>query len=80
MVLATLIKEHMPIVDSNGVEFAIVDHLDGDTSVKITKDETGNHHWIPLEWVSRVDAYVHLNRPSDQVIREWSDRPLQTTL
>ena len=65
------IREHMPVVCSNGKEFGMVDHLDGD-SIKLTKDDYGQHHWIPLEWVTKVDKHVHVDRPGDQVMREWS--------
>jgi hypothetical protein len=66
------IKEHMPVVGSAGQPFATVDHVDAGNMIKLTKDDQGNHHWIPLAWVTRVDDHVHLDRPSDQVMVEWS--------
>jgi hypothetical protein len=74
MVAAIQIKDHMQVVDSNGTEIATVDHMDGVKSIKLTKDQTGQHHWIPVEWVARVDTYVHLDRPGEHVIREWSEK------
>jgi hypothetical protein len=65
------IRDHMPVVCSNGKQFATVDHLDGDT-IKLTKDDSGQHHWIPLAWVTKVDEHVHVDRPGDQAMREWS--------
>lgn len=65
------IREHMPVVCSNGGQFATVDHMDGN-SIKLTKDASGQHHWIPMDWVTRVDEHVHIDRPSDQAMREWS--------
>ena len=65
------IKEHMPVICSEGGQFATVDHLDGD-SIKLTKDDQGQHHWIPRSWVTRVDEHVHIDRPGDQAMREWS--------
>jgi hypothetical protein len=76
--MALQVKEHMPVVGSNGTEFAIVDHMDGENSIKLTKDDQGQHHWIPLDWVTRIDAYVHVDRPDQQVMQEWSNRPLET--
>ena len=66
------IKEHMPVVCSNGGPFAMVDHLDAGNTIKLTKDDQGNHHWIPLAWVTRVDDHVHIDRPADQATQEWS--------
>ena len=70
MVETKNISEHMPVVCSDGGQFATVDHLDGN-SIKLTKDEKGQHHWIPLDWVTRVDEHVHVDRPGDQAMREW---------
>ncbi len=68
------IREHMPVVCSNGGQFATVDHVDGD-QIKLTKDEQGQHHWIPMSWVTRVDEHVHVDRPGDQAMKEWSTTP-----
>jgi hypothetical protein len=66
------IKEQMPVVGSAGEPFATVDHLDTGNTIKLTKDDQGHHHWIPLAWVTRVDDHVHLDRPRDQAMAEWS--------
>jgi hypothetical protein len=66
------IREHMAVIDSNSMEFATVDHLDGGNSIKLTKDDKGKHHWIPQAWVTRVDDSVHIDRPGDQAMQEWS--------
>ncbi len=70
-VAATQIEEHMSVICSAGDQFATVDHLDKGNSIKLTEDEQGQHHWIPLGWVSRVDEHVHIDRPGDQAMREW---------
>ena len=77
MVDRNAIKEHMPVVCSNNKQFATVDHVDGDY-IKLTKDEHGQHHWIPLSWVTRVDQHVHIDRPGDQAMREWLSSKPQT--
>lgn len=64
------IQPHLPVVCSNNKQFATVDHVDGD-HIKLTKDDQGQHHWIPLSWVTRVDQQVHVDRPGDQAMREW---------
>ena len=65
------IQPHLPVVCSNNKQFATVDHVDGQF-IKLTKDDQGQHHWIPLSWVTRVDEHVHVDRPGDQAMREWS--------
>jgi hypothetical protein len=75
MVDPNQIREHMPIVCSNNMQFATVDGIDG-SYVKLTKDEQGQHHWIPLSWITNVDDQVHVDRPGQQAMQEWlSSRP-----
>lgn len=38
------ITEHMPVICSAGGRFATVDHLDKGGTIKLTKDEQGQHH------------------------------------
>ena len=64
------IKDHMPIVASMGQQLGTVDHLDGN-SIKVTKNEQGQHHWIPLAWVTSVDEHVHNNKTKDEAMRDW---------
>ncbi|MGB3306393.1 MAG: DUF2171 domain-containing protein [Thermomicrobiales bacterium] len=71
----TQIKEHMPVVCSEGGQFATVDHLDKNNTIKLTKDDKGQHHWIPVDWATRVDDKVHVDRPGDQAMEEWSAAP-----
>ncbi len=66
------IKPHMPVVCSKDKQFATVDHVEGSNSIKLTKDGNGQHHFIPLSWVTTVDDKVHVDRPGDQAMREWS--------
>lgn len=68
------IKEHMPVVGTDGSELGLVDHLDGENSIKLTRDENGNHHWIPIGWVTGVEANrVTINRAVNHAREEWSD-------
>lgn len=64
------IKEHMPVVCSENGQFATVDRVEGDM-IKLTKDESGQHHYIPVSWVTSVDDKVHIDRPGDVAMREW---------
>ena len=68
------IREHMPVVCSEGNQLGTVDRVEGD-SIKLTKDKNGQHHYIPTDWVERVDAHVHVDRPGKQAMQEWSTTP-----
>lgn len=70
-----LIKPHMPVVCSEDGQFATVDHVEGLSSIKLTKDASGEHHYIPLEWVTSVDDKVHVDRPGKQAMQEWTTTP-----
>lgn len=65
------LRAGMKILGSNGVQLGFVDHMDGHTTVKLTKDGKGLHHYIPLAWVARVDENVHVDRAGEQAMREW---------
>lgn len=68
------IRDDLPIVANDGTQIGSVDHLDGENSIKVKRDENGNHHWIPVSWVSGVtDGAVMLDRSSAQALEEWSD-------
>jgi hypothetical protein len=71
----SLIKQHMPVLGSDDGQLALVDHLEGTDVIKLAKDAEGEHHYIPLTWVSSVDDKVHIDRPSDQAIQQWSRTP-----
>ena len=74
MIDTSMIKEHMPVACSNNMQFGTVDRVEGD-SVKLTKDDQGQHHWIPTDWITRVDAQVHVDRPGEQAMRDWFTSP-----
>lgn len=78
MVNISEIKPGMPVVCSENGQFAVVDHTEGAQSIKLRKDQSGQHHYIPTSWVTRVDDKVHVDRPGKQAMREWSSSPLQS--
>jgi hypothetical protein len=74
MVAPTMIKEHMEVLGSDGVHVGTVDHLEGRDQVKLTKDDPdagGEHHFIPLAWVDRVDKRVHLKQSGAGAKARW---------
>ena len=73
MINSEAIKPHMAVVCSKNKQFATVDHVEGGGAIKLTKDTSGEHHFIPMSWVTAVDDRVHVDRPGDQAMREWSN-------
>jgi len=55
MVEVRNIKPEMPVVCSQDGEFAKVDHMEGDKTIKLMRDKHGQHHFIPLSWVTSTD-------------------------
>jgi len=75
MINASQIKPHTPVVCSEKGQFGIVDHVEGTEMIKLTKDASGKHHYIPMKWVTSVDDKVHIDRPGKQAMTEWSETP-----
>lgn len=69
------IKADMPVVCSEDGQFAVVDHMQGRDTIKLKKDKSGQHHYIPFSWVRSVDDKVHIDRPGDQAMKDWSTAP-----
>ena len=69
---ASKIKPHMPVVCSKNGQFAVVDHMEGTDTIKLAKDDKGQHHYIPLSWVRSVDDKIHVDRTGDEAMRDWS--------
>jgi hypothetical protein len=71
---AAQIKEHMEVLASDGQHVGTVDHLEGVDRIKLTRQDPsagGKHHYIPVSWIDRVDAHVHLDRSSQDVTAQW---------
>jgi hypothetical protein len=67
------LNEHMEVVGSDGKHVGIVDRVEGDR-IKLAKTDPkagGQHHFIPLDWVERVGAHVHLNKTSRDAMAQW---------
>ena len=66
------IKEHMEVVGSDGGFVGTIDHVQG-SELKLTKgsDKSGQHHFIPLDWVATVDTKVHLSKAARDVKTQW---------
>lgn len=66
-------KDHMKVYASCGKQIGVVDHLEG-SAIKLTRKDSadGQHHYIPVSWVSKVDSHVHLNKNSQETEANWS--------
>jgi len=66
------IREHMQVVGSDGSVVGTVDHVQG-SEIKLTKgsDKSGQHHFIPLDWVASVDTKVHLSKAAREAMAQW---------
>ena len=76
MINANTIKPDMPVVCSLDGQFAEVDHLEGANTIKLKRDEDGEHHYIPLDWVvSTEDGKVKIDRSGAEAMEQWSTKP-----
>ncbi len=66
------IKKHADVIASCGTKVGTVDHLDGENQLKLTRDESGQHHLIPTGWIGEVkEDQVILNTNSEEVKDQW---------
>ena len=68
------ISKPMEVIAADGRRIGFVSRLAGDR-LRLTS-LSGSHgydHLIPLAWVSGVDRYVYLNRPSRFVADNWEN-------
>ncbi len=73
MIRIDQIKPDMPVVCSLDGQFATVDHMEGPGSIKLKKDEKGQHHYIPVDWVTSTENnQIKVDRPGDEAMQEWS--------
>lgn len=74
MITANDIKEHMEVVGSDGEHVGTVDHCEGTDIIKLTKSDAaagGEHHYIPMAWVTKIDQQVHLAHPGNEARSHW---------
>jgi hypothetical protein len=66
------IKEHMNVIASCGKTVGVVDRVEG-SAIKLTKSDSpdGQHHFIPVGWIERVDSHVHLKKNSEETEQGW---------
>jgi hypothetical protein len=70
------IREHMEVRGSDGEHVGTVDHLEGSDRIKLARNDPaadGQHHFIPVSWVDRVDGHVHLIVSGQEAKRNWQE-------
>ncbi len=73
MIVEKQIKPDMPVVCSQDGQFAVVDHMEGQSTIKLKKDKNGQHHYIPLSWVTSVEnGKLKVDRPGEQAMQMWA--------
>lgn len=70
MIDTNQIRPHTEVVGADDRIIGKVDHVQGD-QLKLTKDDKGQHHLIPLDWVDNVDDQVHVKKNADEVMKSW---------
>jgi len=73
------IREHMDVIGSCGNKVGVVDHVAGST-IKLTIDDSpdGQHHYLPIDWVARVDEHVHLTKSYGEARKDWQTEPAKS--
>jgi len=68
------IREHMKVVGSDRQPVGTVDHVEGER-IKLAKNDPqagGQHHYIPGDWVDRIDGdQVCLRQSAQEVRSNW---------
>jgi hypothetical protein len=73
MVDISKLKKRMSVIAADGRRVGFISRMAGPEKIRLTclSGSHGYDHVIPLAWVSAVDKYVYLNRPSRFVATNW---------
>jgi hypothetical protein len=68
------IREQMKVIGSDRQPVGTVDHVEGDR-IKLAKNDPqagGKHHYIPADWVERVEGdQVWLRQKAQDARQQW---------
>jgi hypothetical protein len=70
-----MIQPHMEVLGSDGVHVGTVDHMEGESEVRLAKDDPdagGKCRFIPLAWVQHVGVKIHLKQPAAEAKSHWT--------
>ena len=84
MVDLTTIRERMEVIGADGGHVGDVDHVLDQGEIQLTRRDSeaeaesgvghGHHHFIPLDWVERIDSNANratLNLTRDEAESRW---------
>jgi len=68
------IRAGMPVIASDGERIGTVDAMEGGDRIKLKRVDSpdGEHHFVPLSAVARVDEHVHLNQAAGALRSGWA--------
>lgn len=66
------VKPLMPVVASCGTRLGSVESLESG-AIKVSHKDSpdGLPHFVPADWVRKVDEHVHLSKNATETKREW---------
>lgn len=66
------IADGMDVIASCGKKVGVVDRVESG-AIKLTKNDSpdSQHHYLPIDWVERVDSHVHLTKDSRDTEANW---------
>jgi hypothetical protein len=68
------IREHMKVIGSDRQPVGTVDHVEGNR-IKLQKNDplaNGQHHYIPTDWIERVEGdQVCLRQKAQEARQQW---------
>ena len=76
MINPTQIQKHMDVVSSQDEPLGMVDHILG-SNLKLARDVVGQHHFVPISWIERIDDKIHLARTANDVERLWANEKFE---
>ena len=70
------IREHMRVVGSDRQPVGTIDHIEGNR-IKLAKNDpqaNGQHHYIPSDWVERIEGEeVCLRKKAQEARQQWQN-------
>jgi len=67
-----LLDHFMDVIASCGKKVGVADRVEG-SAIKLTKKDSpdGQHHYVPVGWIGRVDGHVPLTKNSKETEENW---------
>ena len=65
------IQRNMLVFSVHGEPLGAIDHIEGG-NLELARDEVGQHHFVPIRWISRIEDAVYLTRSAADVRRLWA--------